>query len=188
MTRDLTKIKNWKTLSTEELAKFGYFRLRSDRCELPDGRIMPRYFTIEFSDWVNVIPVTKEKKIVLIHQYRHSVGELTIEVPGGSTNPKQKEDNQAAAIRELEEETGYTAKSMEYVGFHHPNPALISNKMHTYIAWDCEKTKPLKLDPYEDIESFEVSVTELEDLIDKGKITHSIILASFLLARKKLQL
>jgi 8-oxo-dGTP pyrophosphatase MutT (NUDIX family) len=182
------KIKPWKTLASEELAKFGYFRLRKDRCELPDGRIMPGYYTMEFSDWVNVIPVTKDKNIVLIKQYRHSVGEVTIEIPGGSVNPKNKEDIAVAATREMEEETGYTSSRVEYLGFHHPNPALLSNKMHTYIAWDCEKTKPQELDPFEDIESFEVSMSELRTLISEHKITHSIILASFLLADKKLGL
>jgi 8-oxo-dGTP pyrophosphatase MutT (NUDIX family) len=175
-------------LSSDELAKFGYFRLRKDRCELPDGRVMPAYLTIEFSDWVNVIPITKDKKVVLINQYRHSVEEITVEIPGGSTHPKTKESAEVAAIREMEEETGYTSSRVEYIGSHHPNPALLSNKMHTFIAWDCEKTKDLKLDPYEDIESFEVSLEELASLIDSGKITHSIILASFMLARKKLGL
>jgi len=184
----MSKIKPWKTLDTEELAKFGYFRLRKDKCELPDGRVMPGYYTIEFSDWVNIIPVTKDKKIVLIHQYRHSVEEITIEIPGGSVNPRLQEPLEKAAIRELEEETGYTAGRIEYLGYQHPNPALLSNKMHTYIAWDCAKTKEQELDPFEDIEAYEVTIDELRKLIDDHKITHSIILGSFMLARKKLNL
>lgn len=182
----MSKIKPWKTLESEELAKYGYFRLRKDKCELPDGRIMPGYFTMEFNDWVNVIPVTKEKKIVLIKQYRHSVNEITIEIPGGSINPKINEPIQRGAERELEEETGYTSKNLEFIGFQYPNPALLSNKMHTYIAWDAEKTKDQELDPYEDIEVFEVTLEELKTLIETRKITHSIILGSFLLAQKKL--
>jgi ADP-ribose pyrophosphatase len=183
----MSKIKPWKTLDSEELAKFGYFRLRKDKCELPDGRIMPSYYTIEFGDWVNVIPVTKDKKIVLIRQYRHSVGETTIEIPGGSIDPKLEEPPQRAAQREMEEETGYTSPKLELIGVQYPNPALLSNRMHTFIAWDCEKTKEQALDPFEDIETFEVSIPELKNLIETGKITHSIILGSFLISQKKLQ-
>lgn len=182
----MSKIKPWKTLDTEELAKYGYFRMRKDKCELPDGRIMPGYYTIEFADWVNVIPVTKDKKIVLINQYRHSVEEITIEIPGGSTHPKENESVEKAARREMEEETGYTSEKLEFVGFQYPNPALLSNKMHTFIAWDAVKTKDQELDPYEDIETFEVTLPELRKLIETGKINHSIILGSFLLAQKKL--
>lgn len=184
----MSKIKPWKTLESQELAKYGYFRMRKDKCELPDGRIMPGYYTIEFADWVNVIPVTKEGKVVLINQYRHSVGELTIEIPGGSTHPHEKEPVEKAALREMVEETGYTSDRLEFVGFQYPNPALLSNKMHTFIAWDCEKTREQELDPYEDIETFEVSVSELKEMIHMGKITHSIILGSFLLAQKKIGL
>lgn len=182
----MSKIKPWKTLESEELAKYGYFRMRKDKCELPDGRVMPGYYTIEFADWVNVIPVTKDKKIVLIKQYRHSVEEITIEIPGGSTHPKEKEPVEKAARREMEEETGYTSSKLELVGVQYPNPALLSNKMHTFIAWDVVKTKEQELDPYEDIETFEVTLPELRKLIETGKITHSIILGSFLLAQKKL--
>lgn len=176
----------WKVLESKELARFGYFRLRKDRCELPDGRIMPGYYTMEFSDWVNIIPVTKNKKIVLIEQYRHSVEETTIEIPGGSANPDLKEDLQAAAVRELTEETGYTSNKVEYLGYHYPNPALLSNKMHTYIAWDCERTQEQELDPYEDIHVFEASLDELKEMIKDGRIKHSIILSSLLIAQDKI--
>lgn len=182
----MSKIKPWKTLESEELAKYGYFRMRKDKCELPDGRVMPGYYTIEFADWVNVIPVTKDKKVVLIRQYRHSVEEITIEIPGGSTHPKESEPAEIAAMRELEEETGYTSGKLEFVGIQYPNPALLSNRMHTFIAWDVEKTKEQELDPYEDIETYEVTLSELRNLIETGKINHSIILGSFLLAQKKL--
>jgi 8-oxo-dGTP pyrophosphatase MutT (NUDIX family) len=172
----------WTLLSSEEILKLGYFRLKKDKCQLPDGRIMPSYYTLEFSDWVNVIPMTQEKKIVLIKQYRHSVGETIIEIPGGSTDPRTSEDPKQAAIRELEEETGYTSNRVEKVGVHYPNPALLSNKMHTYIAYDCQKTTKQILDPYEDIEVFEVTKTELKKMILQGEIQHSIILGSLLLA------
>src|SRR5690606_3767572 len=165
----MSKIKPWKTLESEELAKYGYFRLRKDKCELPDGRIMPGYFTMEFNDWVNIIPVTKDKKVVLIRQYRHSVGEITIEIPGGSVNPKLNEPIHIGAQRELEEETGYTSEQIEFLGYQYPNPALLSNKMHTYIAWDATQTKSQELDPFEDIEVFEVTLKELSELIHSGK-------------------
>ncbi len=177
----------WTTLESQEIIKLGYFRLRKDKCQMPDGRVMPGYYTLEFSDWVNIVPVTYEGNIVLIRQYRHSVGETIIEIPGGSTDPRTAEDPQKAAVRELEEETGYTSSRVESVGVHYPNPALLSNKMYTYIAYDCVQTKKQELDPYEDIEVFEVSQKELFEMIQDGKIQHSIILGSLMLALKHLK-
>lgn len=177
---DIVLNMKWKVLSSEILAQFGYFKLRKDKCEMPDGRIMPGYYTMEFTDWVNIIPVTEDKKIVLIKQYRHSVNETIIEIPGGSMSPKKMETPEVAAVRELTEETGYTSTQVEYVGFHYPNPALLNNKMHTFIAWDSKKTQNQNLDPYEDIEVFEVTKSELLEKIHSGEISHSIILASLL--------
>jgi ADP-ribose pyrophosphatase len=178
----------WTTLSSEEVLKLGFFRLRKDSCQLPDGRVMPNYYTLEFADWVNVIPVTEQGNIVLIRQYRHSAGETILEIPGGSTDPRLNENPERAALRELEEETGYTAQHIKSLGYHYPNPALLSNKMHTFIATGCKKTKNQELDPFEDIEVFEASPKELIEKIQNGEIKHSIILASLLMAFKDLKM
>lgn len=167
----------WKVLSSQNLIK-GFFKLRVDKCELPDKRIMPNYYIFEFSDWVNIVPITKENKVILIKQYRHAGGDYYFEVPGGTTHPSQNEDPLQAAKRELFEETGYQAKKWKYMGYHFPNPALQSNKMHTYLALDCELKGGQQLDEFEDIEVVLFEKKQVRDMLIGGQIEHSLIAAS----------
>ena len=173
--------KEWKICSSKELFSSGIFRLRVDECELPDGRIMPRYYVMEFPDWVNVVPVTEDGKIVLVEQFRHASGELTLEIPGGSTDPWTKESNQVAAERELLEETGYKASEIQLVCSHRPNPAMQNNWMHTYLARGCRKVSEPTPDPFEDIRVVEKTPAEVIDLLRSGQINHSIIIASLMM-------
>ena len=170
--------KKWQILKSVEIFKNPYFRLRSDRCLLPDKREMPDYYVMEFTDWVNVVPVTHDGKIVLIKQYRHATQEVCIEVPGGSIDPGSTEEPMAAGLRELKEETGYVPEDIRLVGKHYPNPATQNNAMHTFIAFGCQKEQEQELDAFEDIEVITCTVAETLQLAFDGKIMHSIILAS----------
>jgi 8-oxo-dGTP pyrophosphatase MutT (NUDIX family) len=174
--------KKWRTLSSDEIFKTSIFRFRSDRCELPDGRVMPRYFVMEFPDWVNVVPVTDDGQIVLVEQYRHAANEICIEIPGGSTDHTKREDPKLAAERELVEETGYTSSDVQFLAAHRPNPAMQNNLMHTYIARGCRATHEQNLDPFEIIRAFTVPIPEVVEMIFNGKINHSIVVASLLYA------
>lgn len=190
----------WKTLSTRELLKSSFFKFRVDQCELPDGRVMPAYYVMEFGDWVNIVPVTEDNKIIFVEQYRHALGETTLEIPGGAANPApqhvsddsrtneiqhakgEKEDPKKAAIRELLEETGYMPDDVRLVGKHSPNPAMQNNHMHTYVGFNCKKIQEPELDPYEDIRVVAFSIPEVIEMIMNGKINHSIVVASILYA------
>src|ERR1700679_1313608 len=112
---------HWKTLKSQILFQSGIFRLRSDECELPDGRVMPRYYVFEFPDWVNVVPVTPNGQMILLKQHRHGAERDFLEIPGGSTHPGQNEDPREAAARELLEETGYQSQNWIACGSHYPN-------------------------------------------------------------------
>jgi 8-oxo-dGTP pyrophosphatase MutT (NUDIX family) len=166
----------WKTLSTENLFKSGLVTIDKEKCEMPDGRIMPGYFIMRFPDWVNIVPVTKDGRVVLIKQYRHATREIHWEVPGGAVN--RGEDAQLGALRELEEETGYTSAELVKVGENYPNPALQDNTIHTYVALNCEYQGAQNLDPYEEIEVELVPLAELRSWVRDGKFNHIIVLAS----------
>ncbi len=178
----------WKVLDTKEVLNTPFCRFRIDRCELPDGRIMPKYYVLDFTDWVNIVPVTENGEIVLIRQYRHGSGKSTLEIPGGALDARCDSSPQIAAVRELEEETGYTSDQVESLGVHYPNPALQSNQLHTFIAYQCKETMKQNLDPFEDIS---VELMSVEDVIQKvysGEINHSLIVASLFLALRKFNL
>ncbi len=103
----------WKVKSTKELMQAGLFRLRSDELELPDGRVMPRYYVMEFPEWVNIIPVTRDGKIVLVEQYRHASGEYELEIPGGMANtPKDSGQDFALGAASATKETSGLASGV----------------------------------------------------------------------------
>lgn len=168
----------WKVLKSTELFSAGWFSLRSDECELPDKRVMPKYYVMDFPDWVNVIAVTPDKQMILVEQYRHAAGEVFVELPGGSTDSRS-EDPKSAGLRELLEETGFKGTEVIDCGAHFPNPALMSNRMHTFLVLGCEKVAEPDLDPFEDLQVRMMSVTDAYKKWENGEFTHSIIAASF---------
>ena len=178
--------KMWKVKNSKEIFRIGFVRFREDQCELPDGRIMPHYYTLEINDWVNVIPLTQDKKMVLVGQYRHSAQEYRWEIPGGAIDAKNQESPDQTALRELKEETGFSGQIFQQQK-HRPNPALQNNWMHTFLIKNCELVGKQELDPYEDIEVKLVNWQELNDLIKKGQINHSIVLASLFLFWEELR-
>lgn len=179
--------KDWRVLSTSEIFKSKFFRFRSDELELPNKVVQPRYYVMEFADWVNVVALTTKNELILIKQYRHAVEEVCLEIPGGSTHPGASENPEEAARRELTEETGYVPKEMKLLGYHEPNPALMSNKLWTYLATGCEKLKEQELDPFEDIEVLTCSPSDVFEKIKSGEIKHSLVIAALHLAEDYLK-
>lgn len=171
---------SWKVLKSLELFKSGLFRLRTDELQLPDGRVMPRYYVIEFADWVNILPITDKGEAVLVKQYRHASGRWHLEIPGGSMDPHRLESAAEGARREMLEETGFDSEEIVHVGSHYPNPALQNNQMHTFVAKACVKIQEQQLDEFEDVEVYICSLQRLRQHILEGDIDHSLMLASLL--------
>lgn len=170
----------WTVLSSQSLMQSPIFKMRADRCKLPDGRIMPRYFVMETVDWVNIIPATADGQIVLIEQYRHAAEEMFWEIPGGAMDLDETPEH--AAVRELREETGYVPRQVLPLGYHRPNPAILNNRMHSFLALDCELKAETELDPYEDIRVVLKPLGDVFAMMREGQIQHSLILASLALA------
>lgn len=134
---------------------------------------------IEAPDWVNVVAVTEQGELVLVRQFRFGTWANTLEIPGGMVDGK--EDVQLAAARELEEETGYRPARMTKLGESHPNPAIFSNRLHSYLAEGCVKVHDGAPDGAEDLQVVIVPRGELPALVQSGQITHSLVLAALYL-------
>ena len=93
----------WKVLSSEYLFNEPWLTIRKDRCQLPNGHIVPAFYVNEYPDWVNVFALTEEGQVVMVKQYRHGIREISIELPGGVID--EGETPEEAARRELMEET-----------------------------------------------------------------------------------
>ena len=180
-------MKHWKILESKYLFNDNWLTLRADVCEKPDGSIIQPYYVYEFTDWVTAVPVTKEGKILLIKQYRHALGEVSIEIPGGCVD-KTDTDLKKACARELVEETGYTFEGYEYLCKTSANPSTNNNLMHIFLATGGEWTKPQQLDHGEDIEIMLLSVDEVKQLLRENKIIQSMHVTALMYAFDKLGL
>jgi 8-oxo-dGTP pyrophosphatase MutT (NUDIX family) len=124
-------------------------------------------------DWVNIVPLTEDREVVLVRQERHGACNLSLEIPGGLVEPG--EDPAAAALRELREETGYEAPEAVPLGWVHPNPAIMSNRCHLYFAPGARLVAEQEPDGREEIEVVTVPYDALGDLVRTGEITHSLV-------------
>ncbi len=175
---DLTpKIPKWKRRAARELLKTSIFRVDEVSLEHPDRGDLVPFFVIHSTDWVNVIPVTEDEEVVLIRQYRAGTDEIVLEIPGGMVDPG--EDPAVAAARELAEETGYVASSVEALGVVQPNPAIQDNRCHTYLARGASLQVDQSFDTNEKIEVITVPLKDIPDMIRDGRIQHSLVVAAF---------
>lgn len=133
--------------------------LYRDDIELPNGKPADREL-IRHVGAVCVIPVTDDGCAVMERQYRYPVDEVVLEIPAGKLDSKQ-EDHEAAARRELEEETGYTAKELIPLGKFYPACAYSDETIWMYLA------KGLELgERHPDADEFlDVELIPLKDLV-----------------------
>jgi 8-oxo-dGTP pyrophosphatase MutT (NUDIX family) len=109
----------------------------------------------------------------MVKQYRHALGEVCIEIPGGCVDDTDP-DWQFAIARELKEETGYEFSSYQYLGRISANPSTNSNLLHMYLAKGGRKVGEQQLDPNEEMEVLELTVEEVKQLLRENKIVQSM--------------
>jgi 8-oxo-dGTP pyrophosphatase MutT (NUDIX family) len=176
----------WKVLDSEYLFNEPWLTVRKEKCELPNGRIMPAYYIYEHPNWVSAFALTQDNKVIMVKQYRHGLGVLSTELPGGVID--KGETPEAAISRELREETGYTFESFEYLGKISPNPATNTNYMYMFLAKGGVKTSQQCLDDTEDIEVLIYDIEEVKQLIKENKIVQSLHATTIFYALNKLGL
>jgi ADP-ribose pyrophosphatase len=151
------------------------------KCKSSEDDRQLTFYLLRARDWCNIVPITEDGKIVMVKQYRIGISDHTLEAPGGVTDPADQ-DAQSAALREMEEETGYTllpGGKCKYLGWTFPNPAMQDNRSHSYVVGPVKRTARQNLDAGEMIEVVEVPISEIPDRIRAGEISHALILNSF---------
>ncbi|KAA0258989.1 NUDIX hydrolase [Deferribacter autotrophicus] len=169
--------KYWKLIKVEKKFQDHILNIDHKYYEfLKNGETHP-FCAINTKNWVVIIPVTDNGRFVLVRQFRFAVEDTTLEFPGGAID--LGEPHSLAAVRELEEETGYKSDDIRYLGFVHPNPAILSNKCHIYVAYNCKNVGKTNFDKFEDIEIVLMDETEFKKYLIDNKITHSIVVAAY---------
>jgi len=172
-----TELDIWKRTKSEKIADCRVFTVRHDVSKRKSDGAEASFFVVENPDWVNVIALTEKSEVVLIEQFRHGAEEIVLEIPGGMVDTVELPE--AAARRELLEETGFSSDEFVFLGKSRPNPALQNNWIHHFLALDCRKTEDTNFDEHESIFTKIVALSEIENLIRDEKFTHSLAVAAF---------
>lgn len=170
MNTDINKA--WEVIRSERGPNLVLFEARYDWVRNPRNAKSMKAIILESANWVNIVAITPEKKIVVVKQFRFGVAKTTVEIPAGII--KESESPEQAAIRELKEETGYTAANWKYLGWFEANPAFLNNVCHTWLALDVVKTHSPQLDEGEEISITELSLGEVLKEIEQGNMRNSL--------------
>lgn len=167
----------WRRIAAERIGAFRVFDLDRVRYLPPEGGAPAEFLVVDAPDWINVIPLTDDGEVVFVRQFRFGVDGFTLEIPGGMCDPG--ETPAEAARRELREETGYAAESLEPLGWVHPNPAIQTNRCHTFLARGARRVGDPTPDEHESLEVALVPLSEVPARIADGTITHALVVAAF---------
>jgi 8-oxo-dGTP pyrophosphatase MutT (NUDIX family) len=130
-------IEPWQLLDSTYAFRDRWLSVRSDTVRLPNGKTLSPYHVVEVTDWVNVVAISEAGNVILVEQYRHAVKRTMLEIPAGHADPG--EDIEAAARRELREETGYGDGTWHALGALHPVASRFANQVHSYLALGVRK-------------------------------------------------
>ena len=170
-------IQPWPTISSKPLSDFRVFSVRSVTKRSPRTGLAHEFFIIDSVNWVNVVALTPDRKMVMVEQYRHGSDTVELEIPGGMIDPADHSP-EAAGGRELREETGYEGEQPRLIGQVFPNPAIMSNTCFTFMVENCRITAATHFDHTEDLTTKLVPVEEVPGLVASGKIRHCLVVAA----------
>src|SRR5699024_9442194 len=120
-----------KTIRTEEIYNGQIINLQVDDVKLPNGATSKREL-VKHPGAVAVIPITKDKRIVFVEQYRKPLEKSLIEIPAGKL--EKNEDPETTAVRELAEEWRYTTDMLSFITSSYPSPAFADELIHISLA------------------------------------------------------
>lgn len=120
-----------KTVLSEKVFEGRIIKVKVDRVEMPDGSAATREL-VEHPGGVGIVAITDKDEIILVEQYRKPLDKAIYEIPAGKLDPG--EHHRTCGIRELEEETGLSAKVFDYMGFIYPSPGFTDEVTHVYLA------------------------------------------------------
>lgn len=175
-------MKTWERAQTREFAKNDFWEYRIDDFII-DGNIPGTYHYVHTPGSTMVIPVTDEKKILMIRQYRYLNRKFSLEFPCGGVKPGlSAEEN---AMKELQEEAGCRAGFLSQIGFFAPFTGAADEICHLFLG---EKLSPAPLPPdfTEDFSIHHLTLDDIQKYIDDNEIWDGLTLAAWALAKNRL--
>lgn len=170
----------WTVRRSRYVLRDRWISARIDDCVTARGVEVAPYYVLEFPDFVHVVAFDSADQVVLVRQYRHACGVMSLELPGGA---KEWFDVNvlATAARELQEETGYAGGRLEHVTDLAPDPARSTNRLHLVRATGVA-SGVARPDASEDVEVVLASRAQVLGWARSGGIIHAGHLGLILLA------
>ncbi len=156
-------------ISSQEIFNGVAIHLFKDEILLPNGHTGIRE-VIRHPGAVCVLPLTDDGDVIFVNQFRYALNKVTLEVPAGKL--EKGEDPKEAALRELSEETGLTAKNIVHIGDLYTTPALIDEVIHMYIATDLTEGEQHP-DEDEFVNTLKIPLSKAVDMVMNGEIKDS---------------
>jgi ADP-ribose pyrophosphatase len=178
MARKPERIRAWTPHARQAVYDCRLFSVTEHRRRSPRTGALHDFYVLESPDWVNIIPLTVDERVVMVLQYRHGIDEFTLEVPGGMVDAEDRSPLDAGR-REMREETGYDSDDIVPLGVIHPNPAIQSNRCHTFLARTARLVGSVDFDSTEETEVVLVPLVEVPELIRSGVISHALVVVAF---------
>lgn len=166
----------WKKLGSEAGPELPLFRVRFDVMEHPSSSARFERMVLETPDWVNVVAVTADGRIVMVEQYRFGIGDVTTEPVAGIVD--RGEDSLAAGKRELLEESGFGGGRWRYLGSVQANPAFHDNLCHHWLAEDVVPVQAPAPDAGEAIRVHLMTLDDIRASIGSGRLRHPLGLSA----------
>lgn len=161
----------WSVTHSRYILRDRWLTVRADDCITPRGATLAPYYVIERPDFVAVLAIDSEDRVLLVRQYRHGLRKVSLELPGGVLDACDG-DPVVAARRELAEETGYQGGEFRLLVSLGVQPASATNFAHLVLATGVEAGTP-SLDEGEDIELVRVTRAEARTLALQGDILNA---------------
>jgi ADP-ribose pyrophosphatase len=165
----------WTRFASETLQNCRVFSVQRVRARSPRTGGEHDFYTIDASDWVNIVALTPDDCVVMVRQYRHGADRVTLETPGGMVDPGETPEQ--AAARELLEETGYAADEIVPLGGVNPNPALFSNRLHGFLARGARRVREVRNESTEETHVELVPLARLREEVRAGRVDHALVIA-----------
>ncbi|EGY76430.1 NUDIX hydrolase [Peptoniphilus indolicus] len=164
------------TIKTDKIYDGKILSLKVDTVELPNKKYSKREI-VEHSAAVSIVAITEDDEVLIIKQYRKAIEKEIYEVPAGLIEIGELPKD--AAMRELTEETGYTASDIQYLSEFYTSPGFCTEKIHVFLATGL-KLGEQNLDLYEFIDVEKIKFEDVLKMLDRCEINDAKTIASIL--------
>jgi 8-oxo-dGTP pyrophosphatase MutT (NUDIX family) len=173
----------WRVVEDRTLVDRPWLQVREQRIALPQGGEIDAFHLIKGPDWGAALALTPAGEVVMVRQYRHGFGGVSLELPAGVI--EQGEEPVRAVARELREETGFVADDWRPLLSVQTEPTRHTTRAHFFFASGARRAGDPSPDASEQIESLLVPADELMTLLERGGIVHAVHVAALLTAAQR---